>query len=1111
MPIDRREYVVAAKVPYLGEKTDMDSSQTAFQTLKPICVDLSKSALILSGPNGGRHVQTITDSLEQLRSVLNNITASSFGQASLDPKLADYVFFPLSQLLKHSKTLPIRFLELCLQCITILVSAGWRQTIEPALAAQLVILCTLLADRKPKSFSLSETTDELQSSAFECLGAVFGAVGGSQQALVFFRGEAQFPQLGQTITTLLDGVLHAAGPDPQTSGLTALEALVDRILDRELAGVFLPGIVSKLVKILTPQTKARRPPAVLVKGLEIVRLLLLKTLRDAGMDRGGVEPATAKRESAGSVITAKWKETASTQLKSALTSILRLQSHARPDVQDAVTRICFSLLSECRMSLESCSPLALETLLSLSSSSGKDAEALKLQLEMLFNGPATEVLAKLLQSTLYDWLQALPNVIQGSDDHAKVQRLRQIQTAYGLLDSSDIDKGVLDRMIGNALRDSVVLTLQEGPGSGKGRKELVVPSISVHEQIADMAVLGDNSANGKIDFGQTLVRYRGQDEVMNGIGEMARLAGKSSTTLAGELARSLRYSIAGERAIAEFWLLLTATENALAPKSDPVDVFIDFAAGQLTYNGGARGDYEEYLEELYSLSLNILTSSPDNAGVLPDVRLQTLALRALALRAKVAGQDFRGELIDALHPVLHTLATPSSPSSLSMNLQQDAVVTLNIFAASCGYADVKELIVENVDYLTNAVSLKLNSFDLDGLPQACRVLSIMVKLAGPSLVVFLEDVVEALVGILESYHGYVGLSEGVWTALAMVVGEGVKTEGLKGHAKAAVEWASEDVWRPMRSDDVAALLRERKEDEQRERAERLVKDRTPQKPWKVVQEIDEEDGEQAAKDDEDDGQSDPGSTGPQDSDEAPPPAPKTYALLLRLTDLTQHYLPSASPSLRTTLLSLLRTTIPALARHENSFLPLINTLWPEIVSKLESDEEAHVRAGAIEVVGLLCEFAGSFMRSRIEGLWGLVTNVYHQVAREIAGAATAARGKDPALVSASPSFRNAVGRLQASPTDYTNTTAILLWEALITGLTKMVRYVPLGPTRFDDALEMLAPVMGEKPEVRKALEIRNADAVWLMRVKMGTVERPALPALPADLNDGLHFVELAAG
>ncbi|TKA29790.1 hypothetical protein B0A50_03154 [Salinomyces thailandicus] len=1047
----------------------MEGRTQSFQQLKPLCVALSQDALALNGPRP--NIPAVTSGLDGLKSALCKLVSKPH---CLDPKLADYIFFPISQVLKLSQRVPLRCLELCLECIAILINQGWAQQIQTQLAAQIVILCTLMAEKTPKGFVFRESSAELQIAAFSCLQNVFAAAGSSLECVAFFRSEGNFPQLGQTISTILDGISDSGTAKTQITATHALSALVCNVADREICASFLPGIVSKLTKILVPTTKRRRNHQVLVGGLEVLERMLKETLSDdppvASIESKKLKPSRATD----GVISEKWKQNAATQLKPALTSVVRLRTHDRDDVRGALADLCLVLLERCRKSLANCSQLALETLLTLSAGRSDSTSSTSIRLEILLK--ANPTFATLLQTTVHDWLKSLPTVIQGADELEKVRKVQQISAAYGLLGDSQSVTAMIDKMLASALRDSVTITLQAAGAKDEGKQ--FVSSV----QSLDLAVL-DKTKDGT-DFGSALVQYRGQAEIMGCIEQFVKTISSSSTSasFSADLARSLRYSH-GDIQMANFWLLLTATQNALQRRDDVSD-FLDFG------DDDDKAIHRDCLEELYAFALSTLTASSDEEP--PDPRLQALALRALALRAQTAGRDFRYELIDALYPVLSTLATPSE------QLQQDSITTLSIFTNACAYPSVRDLIVDNVDYLTNAVALKLNSFDVS--PQAPQVLLMMVRLAGARLVPYLEDTVDSIFAVLEQFHGYPLLVEVLFKVLGVVAEEGAKAPllAVEGVAKAEVAGMMQERWEPLGVDGLAEMLRERiVGDENQREGSAEEREAAPQRPW-ITTELDEE-AKEVEDEDESLTQFDPR----LDDTDPPPPAPKTYNLLFKVTELTQHFLPSASPSLRASLLSLVHTTVPAIARHENSFLPLINTLWPEIIPRLD-DSEPHVQALALEIVGVLCESAGDFMRTRITQLWPGLLALYRQTAKGISDSAfatTTDRAKQQrhvgssALVTIPPAaFQRAVTRMQTFPDSYTDTSTRLVWDALTSVLTAAVKSVPLPPELFEDALEMLGPVLESRPEVKTVLENENADAVWLALVKSGLVAVPQTPA-----------------
>ncbi|KAI5362337.1 Putative armadillo-like helical protein [Septoria linicola] len=1047
-----------------------------FQRLKPPCVALSQSALALNSPQGD--VRQLTTRLEALKNVLDSVTLRP---ASLDGKLADYVFFPLSQVLKSSQRVSIRSLELSLQCLAVLLEHGWRSQIQPPLAAQIVILCTLMAEENPKGLSSAESTDELRTSALQCLRCVFEVGNESSELRDQMTAEQNVPQLGQTISTVLDGVLTGRSVAAQLEGVRALQTLVQRVMTRDLHAAFLPGIASKLTKVLTPGTIQRRNHEVLVIALDTLAYLFRSTLSDEVTKQFLEPPQQETRTSPDTkplskAIDLKWLETAAAQLKPAISSIIKTQEHDRSDVREALARLCLTVL-HCRQALASSSSMCLEAILSLSA--GTTGGLVAAQLEMMISQDSAMV--ALLQSTLHSSLSSLSTSMQAADGEAKIQRIQQIKIAYEILISIDADTSLIGKMLATALSDSVVTTLLIPSSQSK-------ESPAVHQMQSLELDVRDSDRDNR-QYPQPLVKHRSQYELFNGIEQLARtITGSAASTFTADLSRALQQT-SGEPQIAAFWLLLNATHSALQRT---------VAVSQILHlNPDSRSMATEHLEELYSFALEVLA---DRSDEVIDPRLQSLALRVLALQSQTAGEDFRHELIDALYPVLHCLATPDT------SLQQDSVTTLNILAESCGYPSVKSLIVENVDYLTNAVALRLNAFDVS--PQGPQVLLMMVRLAGPSLLPYLEDTVDSIFAALEDYHGYPLLVELLFRVLSVIAEEGVKNSQLSITTDTSHDAADyyDDRWLPVTISGLADLLDEQSKEQECLAAERDTPSRGHLKqPWgKSPVKHESTSSEDAQADDEQ-------QQGPVDIPDPPPPATKTYALLLRISELTQHFLPSASSSLRASLLKLITTTTPAIARHENSFLPLVNTLWPEVVSRLD-DPEPYVVATALDMVATLCEHAGGFMRTRIQQLWPDLCAMHHRVSTEVVQNVHShyrVAGQDPrpsAGRSDAGHFAQALARMRASPADYTDTSTRLLWNSLVSLISAVVKRVSLTPEMFDEALDMLDSMLDDE-QVRNDLEAENADAVWLVLLRDGKVSMPVLRQRHSAVRSS--FVELA--
>ena len=195
----------------------------------------------------------------------------------------------------------------------------------------------------------------------------------------------------------------------------------------------------------------------------------------------------------------------------------------------------------------------------------------------------------------------------------------------------------------------------------------------------------------------------------------------------------------------------------------------------------APDSIDPFLEETYAFALDVL-SKPEYEEAF-DWRLQALSIEVLALQASHQKIDFRPELVDALFPILERIGSTNSA------MQHHALTCLNIVSSACEYSSPKDLIIDNIDYLVNAISLKLNTFDIS--PQSPRILAMMVKLCGESLIPYLDDLVESIFTILACFHGYPKLVESLFQVLNAVV-----EEGNKGMEKAITDGKEKAEARP---------------------------------------------------------------------------------------------------------------------------------------------------------------------------------------------------------------------------------------------------------------------------------------------------------------------------
>jgi hypothetical protein len=980
-----------------------------------------------------------------LSALLTTLQSITTRPAALDAKLAEYAFVPISQVLRLSRQVSVRALELCLECISTLLHSGWGGRLEPALSAQLLILFTFLAKPSSADNGIAATSDDLQSLAFKCMTDLLTETSRTSKSKQAVTATANVPALGEAVLVMLDALTDSRSNNTRLQAITALKAMNLAIPDDDALASFFPRMVSSLTKVLTPNSNNRPGFRVVEQSLAVLSSLILRLLSD----KQTKSLATSQTPSDSKVVrSSSWLQATAAQVKIALSSVFRLRNHDKSEVRWVLLQMCLHIVRECRTSLSDCTSMAIETAVSLAGR-GEDQETVESELKMLLSDHQS--LADLLRESLHGWIVSLPMQMQSKDDHIRRQAIHQISVALRLFDR---DATLIDERLADSLRDGICTVLLDSKG---------LEEVSVHQAVSsNEVVLIDSSAS--LTFEPLKLRMKGQETMMDEFGLLVRELAKSNSalTVLRELTRGIDMGTPEAR-LASFWVSVNLLKDMTRTDS-MFDDLIDMGTPNLR---------EEQLDALYVHSVTILNQHDQATDM--SWHFYALALETIALQASRYKLEFRAELSEVLYPILHHLGDSNEA------LQNHAFICLNVVSMNCGYRDAGELVVANVDYIINAVGLKLAIGDVS--PQAPQVLLMMMRLCGPSLLPYLDDLVGSIFDALERYHGYTKL-----TGLLFSVLRGMTEEGVKAPLLALGEGnnnATESrTHRVITMADVIQTAANMNEDARQRREEdgKYTNVPFPQEPWGKDTHASLESQDEA----NDASQID----ATMQSVEPPPPAPRTYDLLLRISLLTQHYLTTSSASLRISLLSLLGTTIPALAKHEDSFLPLINTLWPVLLPRL-LDQEAYVVSNALDILALMCEHAGDFMRTRIEDAWEVFTKI-HRLTQQRSNRRV---GSQPLLSSPDPLTNIETGMKGLSvvtsprstthrPELYVDAPTRMIWNSLVVLLCTIASHVTIKDDRVDEILRMLGPVL-ERDDVVSALGKCNADALWLRLYNKG--------------------------
>ena len=993
----------------------MDEARVkAFRALKPPCVELSQVALRYKGRKA-----TGNDLIKALEDLQETLQAASKQANALDSKLAEYAFFPLSYIFRDTKDLPVRAVELALQCLQILVAHGWQGQLSPDLGKQLLMLLSFLAGGSATDAKVEDVNEELGTAAFDCLAALFGASRGSFLGSNAIQSH-DVPILGHTVTVMLDGVTDGPSVKVRLAALAALNNMTNGITDDEALKNVFPGIVSSLTKVLSSKSGAKLSYRVLTASLATLTKILCKVISDdkvgesSEAQAGAVAGIEAREDGKSS-----WATATAGQVKMALANILPLRYHERPEVRAALFKLCISVIQQCRRSLSQSIPMLTDTLIVLCSQASETEAANIFTLNGILAADAS--LLEIVKSSLHDWIVALPRVMQSNDDTRKRKTIEQISTSFRVLQNQDIRLDILNDSMAVNLRASVATAIQD---SSKGIRPVSESGLEVTHLL--------QSRSRSMSFVPVLFNESSSRTTMTGLQKLAvqlKALPMSISLQQGMVNVNTLRSTSGDEQLASFWLSLQLLNDASVDAS-AVDQYLNLPP---EYDA-----HEQLLDEVYSFSLDVLAKSTFEDE--DRWKLQALALETVALQARNQKYDFRPELVDALYPILERLISNNAA------LQQHAMTCLNIVSNSCDYPDSASLIVDNADYLANAVALKLNTFDIS--PQAPQVLVMMVRLCGSALIPYLDDLVESVFSILACYHGYPKLVESLFSVLNAIVEEAAKspTPAIEANSKKNRPRA----YQPISIADLASILRTNLE-----QTTRLLSP-PPSPPPEPTLDPEEQ------------------QPSPPSRPSSPPPAPlsKTDTLITYITSLTPSYLTTPSPALRLEILTLLSSALPILTSNTDNFLPIAATLWPVTSIRLydSKDNEPSTTLAAANALSILCKCAGDFLASRVEDDWDQVCKLYRRVEKEMKEESriqSKGKGKGNEIAKAS------TGRGMRWKA----------WNAVVGLLLVTARDVGVTSEMEDGLFEMLGWLALEREDVRDVLEMLNADTLWLIEEK----------------------------
>lgn len=862
-------------------------AQFVFLTIKEPCVALASLARVPSA-RFDPDAPALADALERLETALAGVPAELFG-----PQFADYVFFPLAALLQKP-ALGERASVYMLKVLEYLVKNGWGDGISQDLAKQLFILLAYMVsvEHTPGATASSNQGAETQTkqttkqlaAACSALLQLLTSIAVSPASLIFSSDTSLIPTISHTVSALLAHARNThgtAGPalHTQTLSLRALLLLLSGIKsDSDALAMMLPAVVSNMSQILADPE--RRHYTVHEAATRVLTLILPTVFNDAALGlRDEVPTSLAELAAPHGAVSFSGSAVRTAAWLAANKQQVRMALGVVPFAKLGSRPELRAAFAALALGVLEASRLALDTCTSqLLDIALRFAEPLEMA-RLVGRAPG---LAQLVQERVYDYISAFPRLLAAHDDTQAAAVADAAERGVVLLEraqeDADVFKMLYERLVA-IVQESVSVTASSRPAA-----------------VAERGVLAFREYGVESSLTPGMER-----RVAALVGRLGGLAG--SQRVLREMVDKIGTKPATQESVLAAWLVVSSF--GVSGKSD-----------------------EDLTSELYTFCITRL-SVPLRPNPL-DTLLTAAALRGTALVSTRLGPAFRPHLATVLYP----LTALSSSSSLSLLARE----TLTTVATQCGYADARAMILSNYDYVVDALAVNLNAQPVE----AAAALAAAVRVAGPQMLPYLDDVVAALLTVLDMYHGYVAIVEAVFGGLAAVVSVvevvGAKVEEEKKRVGTFVELLN-----VLEKPKVETVYDE------------METEGNPGIPFSQ----EEQEGELQPQEEE-----------PQEESwDCPVPRP-TWTLFKHISEYCDRFLPHSRVEIRLLALRTLRAALPVLATApQSAFLPVASTLWPALARALQ-DEVPAVQRAAAEAVGVLIEKAGEFMGSRLGAIVG---------------------------------------------------------------------------------------------------------------------------------------------
>lgn len=958
---------------------EIETHSDIFDDLRNACVQLSRQSFLPHELFDG-NCNTLTDDLETLLSLL-----AAYHDNALTPVLIDYIFVPIGGLLRQDSVGWVQR-DKILQILGHLLRLGWASVgaFEQPLAERLLpVLTFLVTDNADVENAIASRTSSFLSSTTFTLRNFIYALSLQPYGKQFFTLNNQYSLvcLGHLVTILLEILVHSQSSEYLTQ-LDALETLMllyrDLIPDGELLSNIIPGNISAFSKVLTKPGLGTNHDVV-CKTLSVMAELLCLVYADSDLkillpERETASPLSLlndslqhrKAQSNGNQLTPKikqshrstvWLKATSLQLKNAIGMFIpKLLRRKNDKIDKALTMFITRLIQECPRSLNVTLPITLEALISL----GNDPGMLLLQHVTVVHSLVLDKLDKL-------------EVILGLDDFEQLDYLR-----FALKQLSG-NNSILRRTV-MCLLDAITATRTITPGMSKFQTRLTTTHSSAI--IANELIeIETHIQPPEYDVHQNLKRH-----MMPKLSHLLRSLKPlfhDASDIEDLISEILAYGVHENDLQTRCLSLWTATQFALGINSsekdgEPLNYLMLGNENDEVMN--TPFGWYNILECSNQLLQQISFMIEGRTMTWQEESMFCSILLSIGTVCRYMSDNFQAELPDILYSVVELLASPSPV------VRQAAQYTTYIMADTLYEGSVETLLLENMDYIVDGISTKLN---MGMTERVSTVLIVVTRLGGYDTIESFRDVIETVFKLLDHYNGYTEVCLQFFRLFEYIALE-IKKRYLQDNMNDKISFKTSQqrsTFTPWGITDIDQVIH--------------ILDKEPSKNLEEINNMDiggpknfeeylDSNLKEEDSDDEDasDGSEKINFESSQMNNEVSwvSPIPKEpYLLLLKIIGYSDRLLLHNSKLLQVQILRVLRMVVPMVATQPESLLPQIASIWPR-VAKCSLLNDYSIVEEACRTLTEMIKWGGDFVGKRFIDLWKdwqSNSTLLHEIQRKI--------------------------------------------------------------------------------------------------------------------------------